>query len=70
MQLPQGMVPPQPSGTVSQFFPAHATVIVFGVQPQTLGVLPPPHVWGAAQLLGHTTVCPQLFRTLPHLAPF
>jgi hypothetical protein len=69
VQPPQEMVPPQPSDTASQFFPVHAAAIVFGVQPHTLGVLPPPHVCGATQLLAHTTVCPQLFRTLPHLAP-
>ena len=68
--MPQLMVSPQPSDTTSQFLPLQATCLVLGVQPQTFGVLPPPHVCGATQLLAQATPCPQLLRTLPHLAPF
>lgn len=70
VQLPQLIVPPQPSGTPSQFLPAHATAVVLGVHPHTFGVVPPPHVCGAVQLLAHATVCPQLLSTLPQRAPF
>ena len=40
-----------------------------GVQPQTLGMTPPPQVCGALQLEPQATVCPQLLGTLPHLRP-
>src|SRR5262249_35008127 len=49
---PQLSCPPQPSETVPQLLPAHAVACDAGVQPQTLGMPPPPHVSGAAQSLG------------------
>jgi hypothetical protein len=64
------MLPPQPSGTASQFLPVHAVAIVFGVQPHSSGWAPPPHLWGATHLSGHDTVWPQLLTTLPHFTPF
>src|SRR5262245_57792222 len=45
--LSQGVMPPQPSGQMPQVLPSAAQV--FGVQPQTLGVPPPPHVCGLMQ---------------------
>jgi hypothetical protein len=53
-----------------QFFPPHATDVACGVQPQVLGMPPPPHVAGEAQLVGHVTCCPQLLKTDPQRAPF
>ena len=42
VHVPQLIVPPQPLGAVPQFWPPGQEVA--GVQPQTLGVPPPPHV--------------------------
>jgi hypothetical protein len=49
-----------------QFCPAGHDVR--GVQPQTLGVPPPPHVCGAVQV-PQFTVPPQPFGTVPQLSP-
>jgi hypothetical protein len=52
VQLPQDTVPPHPSGAELQLLVPHAAAAVFGVQPQTFGLLgvPPPQVWGAVQV--------------------
>jgi hypothetical protein len=55
VHVPQAMLPPQPSGAVPQFCPAGHDVA--GVQPQTPGVPPPPHICGAVQVVPHV---PQL----------
>jgi hypothetical protein len=44
---PQATMPPQPSGTVPQSFPAGQ--LVAGLQPQMLSVPPPPHVSNPVQ---------------------
>ncbi|HXC53106.1 MAG TPA: hypothetical protein VN634_19620 [Candidatus Limnocylindrales bacterium] len=44
----QSTVPPQPFAIVPQVAPTSSHVS--GVQPQTFGVPPPPHVSGTAQL--------------------
>jgi hypothetical protein len=50
VQAPQVYVPPQPFETVPQFLPEQAVDIAIGVQPQTFGVPPPPHVFGDEQV--------------------
>ncbi len=66
--MPQVSVPPQPSAIVPQLSPAGH--VVFGVQPQTLGLLgvPPPQVCGAVHA-PQTTVPPQPSATVPQLSP-
>lgn len=64
--LVQVIVPPQPSGAAPQATPAGQ--VVAGVQPQTFGVPPPPHVCGAVQL-PQFSVPPQPSETVPQLAP-
>lgn len=57
-------VPPQPSEGVPQVAPSDAQVA--GVQPpQTLGVPPPPHVWGAVQATQAAPPLPQAVVVLP-----
>ena len=58
---PQLIVPPQPSGSV----PHCPGWQFFGVQPQTLGVPPPPQVCGAGQV-SQVSVPPQPLLTTPH----
>jgi hypothetical protein len=70
VQLPQLTVPPHPSGTESQFFPAHAVILVFGVHPQLPATPAPPHVLPIpGHVVEHCTVWPQLLPVGPHL-PF
>ena len=64
---PQLTVPPQPLGTVPQLSPAGQVVI--GVQPQTLGVPPPPQLCGAVQAGPQVSVPPQPSERVPQLAP-
>jgi hypothetical protein len=52
--VPHVSVPPQPSGADPQCWPAGQ--VVAGVQPQTPGVPPPPHVCGATQGAGRQFV--------------
>lgn len=59
-------VPPQPSEIVPHDAPRAAHVA--GVQPQTFGVPPPPHVSGAVQV-PHSMVPPQPSDAEPHTAP-
>jgi hypothetical protein len=41
-----------------------------GVQPQPFAPAPPPpQTFGAAQVFGHVTTCPQLFVFGPHATP-
>jgi hypothetical protein len=63
---PHITVPPQPSGTVSQS--SNAGQLVAGVQPHTLGVPPPPQVWGALHV-PQLRVPPQPSGTVPQLSP-
>jgi hypothetical protein len=64
---PQLITVPQLLVRVPQFSPT-GQVVKLGVHPQTLGVPPPPHVWGAAQL-PQCTKPPQSFITTPQLSP-
>jgi hypothetical protein len=61
-QVPHLIVPPQPSGAAPQVCPVGH--VVLGVQPQTLGVPPPPQVWGAVQV-PQLSVPPHPFAMLP-----
>ena len=62
----QSRVPPQPSEIVPPDAPWAAHVV--GVQPQTFGVPPPPHVFGAVQV-PQLNVPPQPSGTEPQLFP-
>jgi hypothetical protein len=66
-QLPQLMVPPQPSEIVPQTSPAGQALI--GVQPQTFGTLgvPPPHVL-LPEHVPQFTVPPQPSLIVPQLS--
>jgi hypothetical protein len=50
VQVPQLIMPPQPSGAVPQFWPVGQVVLGTHGVPQTLGVPPPPQVAGAVQV--------------------
>jgi hypothetical protein len=64
---PQGIVPPQPSGTVPQLSPAgHDRA---GVHPHTFGVPPPPHVCGDVHDPPQASVPPQPSEMVPQLSP-
>jgi hypothetical protein len=65
-QLPQLMVPPQPSDAVPQFWPDGQDVA--GVQPHWSGVPPPPQVSGAVQL-PQFSVPPQPSGAVPQFWP-
>jgi hypothetical protein len=61
--------PPQPSlAEPLHWFSGHGSE--FGVQPHPFApAAPPPHVFGEVHVLGHVTVCPQLFTFGPHATP-
>jgi hypothetical protein len=64
-------MPPQPSGSVPQFFPpVHRDPIVPGVQPQTLGTLgvAPPQVLGAVHAGPQLITVPHLLVSVPQLS--
>ena len=65
-QVPQLKLLPHPLGITPQFEPWAAQVV--GVQPQTLVVPPPPHVWGETH--GPQFSCePQPFDMVPQFLP-
>jgi hypothetical protein len=61
MHVPQGIIPPQPSGAMPQFCPAGHVPIA---QPQRFIVPPPPHVCGAMHV-PHSTVPPHPLSAVP-----
>jgi hypothetical protein len=68
VQVPQdSMIPPQPSGMGPQFaFTLAQVTFVQGGTPQTLGLLPPPQVFGSVQS-PHLTVPLQPSLCVPHM---
>ncbi len=64
--LPHASVPPQPSGSGSQFLPCAAQVV--GVQPHTFTVPPPPQDCGLVQL-PQLMLPPQPLEMVPQFLP-
>ena len=66
LQPPQFKTPPHGSGTVPHCTPIESQVL--DLQPQRIGLPPPPHVSGSVQL-PHVSVPEQPSLTVPHSAP-
>jgi hypothetical protein len=64
--VPHCTTPPQPLDAVPHICPAGQVLV--GVQPQALGLPPPPHVWGAMQV-PQLIVPPQPLEAVPQVCP-
>src|SRR5579859_3634245 len=65
-QVPHATIPPHPSGAVPHVIPAGQ--VFAPAHPQTFGVPPPPHVFGAVHAGPHVTVPPQPSESVPQLS--
>ena len=70
-QDPQLSVPPQPFETVPQFRPisSQASKSVSGLQPQTFGMPPPPHVLSSDEQAPQSIILPHPSFTEPQSFP-